>query len=488
MKKLTLNPVMYSISATIFCCISFNSFAQLYIPAGASLNMTGSALLYAGASVINDGTLDVGTGTLVLERDLTDNGTLNAGSGLVKFTGAETQNLTVGSGASLNNVTLDKSSNSVIAQSNMPAVSGTLSLINGTLDLNNFDLTLNGSVSGGSAASYVKTSGTGKLRRNIAAGQTFLFPVGNSSYNSLQIANNNSAADVFAARVTNEVLDGGLAGSNITRGRVKRTWDIQKTNPNAGGGVNLVFGYSASDATGLLSPIMNHFRSGYWMPQYGSYASTPGSSFSYSGYTGSFSPFSIQEYYTSSLDLKAFIQGYYTGSGTMAQALLNSGISGASSSQSDSLTVTLHDAENGNQIGSAVKTILNTNGTAIAQMQGVSGPHYIAARHRNALETWSATPVVFNTDANYDFSTAANKAYGNNQVNVGGGVFAFWSGDVNRDGAIESADYAQLENDIISILFGYQSTDLTGDGAVESADYALIENNLLNVIFVQKPF
>ena len=109
-------------------------------------------------------------------------------------------------------------------------------------------------------------------------------------------------------------------------------------------------------------------------------------------------------------------------------------------------------------------------------------------RHRNALETWSADPVSFSPNASYDFSDAANKAYGSNQKNMGGGVFALWSGDVNGDGAIESADYATTENDILSVLFGYVTTDITGDGVVESADYALLENNLLQVIFVQRPF
>jgi hypothetical protein len=73
-------------------------------------------------------------------------------------------------------------------------------------------------------------------------------------------------------------------------------------------------------------------------------------------------------------------------------------------------------------------------------------------------------------------------------VQVAGGKFALWSGDVNQDGAIESSDFAQLENDILSILFGYHVTDLTGDGVVESDDYELMENNILRVIFVARPF
>jgi hypothetical protein len=104
------------------------------------------------------------------------------------------------------------------------------------------------------------------------------------------------------------------------------------------------------------------------------------------------------------------------------------------------------------------------------------------------METWTASPVVMDTLANYDFTINANKAYGNNQINMGAGVFALYSGDVNQDGAIESSDYFQMENDVINILFGYLNTDLTGDGAVESSDYFLMENNIIQTIFVQRPF
>jgi len=105
------------------------------------------------------------------------------------------------------------------------------------------------------------------------------------------------------------------------------------------------------------------------------------------------------------------------------------------------------------------------------------------------METWSANPVnMSGVVVDYDFSSSANKAYGDNQVDVGGGVYALWNGDVNQDGMIENTDYTLMENDVLSILFGYYSTDLTGDGVVENSDYTLMENNVLTIIFVAKPF
>ncbi|MBK7253155.1 MAG: hypothetical protein IPI04_04345 [Ignavibacteria bacterium] len=46
-------------------------------------------------------------------------------------------------------------------------------------------------------------------------------------------------------------------------------------------------------------------------------------------------------------------------------------------------------------------------------------PYYIEVTHRNALSTWSATPVSFvNSDASIAFSVDANYAYGNNEIQV----------------------------------------------------------------------
>lgn len=187
-------------------------------------------------------------------------------------------------------------------------------------------------------------------------------------------------------------------------------------------------------------------------------------------------------------NIKVFIQGYYQGGGNMASALQNSNISGATSSQSDSITIELHNSSNGALVGTPVKTILSTTGNATVDFSTLTGSYYLVIRHRNALETWSASPISFSGTISYDFTTAANKAFGDNQVNMGGGAFAMYSGDVNQDGAIESADYSSMENDVLNILFGYNNTDLNGDGVVESSDYALMENNVLQIIFVARPF
>jgi hypothetical protein len=176
------------------------------------------------------------------------------------------------------------------------------------------------------------------------------------------------------------------------------------------------------------------------------------------------------------VNLKAFIQGYYVASSaSMRPVLENSGVAGATSSQCDTISVEIHDGTTGNIIGTPVRTVLNTNGTAMASFPALTGSHYIVIRHRNALETWSAAPVTMGDSVSYDFTTSASQAYGNNQVSVASGVFALWSGDLNQDGAIPL------------ILFGYERSDLTGDGVVESSDYLLMENNIPFILFTQRP-
>jgi len=175
----------------------------------------------------------------------------------------------------------------------------------------------------------------------------------------------------------------------------------------------------------------------------------------------------------------------------MASVMLNSGVAGATSTQCDTIIVEIRDGSNGSLIGSPVKTVLNTDGTAQATFAGLSGSQYIVLKHRSALETWSAAPVAMGATVNYDFTTAATQAYGSNLVNVGSvnaPVFALFNGDFNRDGNIGSADYTQMENDVLSVLFGYNATDVTGDGVVESADYSLMGNNILQGIIMAKPY
>jgi hypothetical protein len=145
----------------------------------------------------------------------------------------------------------------------------------------------------GTGTNYFMTNSTGVLKRSVGNAGTFAFPVGNSAYNPVSITNNSGAADEFNLRVLDEVYRDGTSGSVLTSPRVKRTWLIGKTNANAGSGIDFVFNWNTGESTsGLNSPRLYHYNGTEWEKQTGTTSSTS-SSLTYTGYTGTFSPFTI---------------------------------------------------------------------------------------------------------------------------------------------------------------------------------------------------
>jgi len=192
------------------------------------------------------------------------------------------------------------------------------------------------------------------------------------------------------------------------------------------------------------------------------------------------------------INLKAFIQGFYIGSGQM-----NATIDPENRpTLCDTLVLQLADDPDPNHISYSSSAVMNTDGTAAFLFPGIAAGRkfYLALHHRNAMETWSASPVRIINDVSYDFSTAPSQAYGSNQADLGDGNFGLWSGDVSdgvtsgtQDGVIEAADYSELENAVQQVIFAYHVDDITGDHVVEALDYSLIENNVQLVIFLARP-
>lgn len=192
------------------------------------------------------------------------------------------------------------------------------------------------------------------------------------------------------------------------------------------------------------------------------------------------------------LNLRAFIQGYYIGN-QMMTAVVNPVLY---PTLCDTIIVELANESPPYNILYTVKSVLATDGTGNFSFPPsvLNQSFYIVAKHRNALETWSSVPVAFNsTSVLYDFSTTAGKAYGNNLANMDG-EFCFYSGDVSdgitpgtQDGIINKDDNDSLENSLSLFTTGYSVYDLTGDGLVESADFSLIGTNINQGISVMRP-
>jgi hypothetical protein len=168
------------------------------------------------------------------------------------------------------------------------------------LGINNLTLGSNiSTINVGSPANYFQTTGSGKVVREISSGTSRLLPVGNLYYNPLTVLNNTGSADFFSARVLDSVCLNGLAGPVVTTPHVKVTWDIDKVNLNTGSGIDMEFGWDATQEIGYINGYkVNHHNGTSWSFAAGTSNTPVGTGYktlTHSGYTGTFSPFAIME-------------------------------------------------------------------------------------------------------------------------------------------------------------------------------------------------
>ncbi|MBV6478420.1 MAG: hypothetical protein HGGPFJEG_01175 [Ignavibacteria bacterium] len=120
-----------------------------------------------------------------------------------------------------------------------------------------------------------------------------------------------------------------------------------------------------------------------------------------------------------------------------------------------------------------------------------TGNYYIVVNHRNTIVTWSKNGGVYLVKGdgsvnNYDFTTSASQAYGNNQI-LKGTKYCIYSGDVNQDGIVDASDVGLIDNDASIGATGYLNNDLTGDSYVDGSDLSIADNNATNFITASRP-
>ena len=187
---------------------------------------------------------------------------------------------------------------------------------------------------------------------------------------------------------------------------------------------------------------------------------------------------------------KVFIQGYYSGAGEMNPVLNYQGES-ALTTITDSVTIELREVNSLSVIAYLGKTTLDVEGefTLIGMPSNLLDETcYMVVKHRNSIETWSAYPISMASYSYFNFTTAANKAYGDNQIEVETGKWAIYSGDINQDGFIDSFDFPALDTDIFNGVSGvYVNTDLNGDCFVDSFDFPIFDTNSYNGVSIITP-
>lgn len=174
-----------------------------------------------------------------------------------------------------------------------------------------------------------------------------------------------------------------------------------------------------------------------------------------------------------SLNLTTIIEGLWNGT-TMVPDTVNTFLRSASSPYQ--------------KIDSAKSYLNNTGNAFIYFTHAPSGLYFIEVDHRNSIQTWSKLTPPFNNSSttNWNFTTAATTAYGDN-LKLKSGKYTNFSGDRNQDGAVDVTDLVDTYNDGNNFLTGYVLSDMNGDSFVDVADNLIVYNNMINFVVVMKP-
>ncbi|RYY96899.1 MAG: hypothetical protein EOO11_12300, partial [Chitinophagaceae bacterium] len=276
---------------------------ELDNPTGLSLSgpvtVTGILRLLEGPLSVS-GTLTVADAALINRG----NGSLTAApsfAGLIGLAYTGTTNISSGFELPAGNIVqsiLMNAPGAVVTLDKPVDLPVSLALLNGVLDIAGNNLSVNaGFIAGGSAASYVRTSGAGVLVIKDVVSETF--PVGNASFNPVTVAS--GLLQDWRVRVEDAVT--GVQAPYNTNKAVSRQWHITPDSampvpvPYA---ATLTFYYDGqSDAPGLFdengSVKVWHFLNGHW--EAASAPQSPGSGFGMRSATATgvtyFSPFAI---------------------------------------------------------------------------------------------------------------------------------------------------------------------------------------------------
>lgn len=173
------------------------------------------------------------------------------------------------------------------------------------------------------------------------------------------------------------------------------------------------------------------------------------------------------------LNLTAMLEGFWDGATLIG----------------DTVKISLHSSVSPYSIEDSAMVKLSSSGTGSLIFSNAAGAnYYISVSHRNSIQTWSKDPVAFTSGGtvDYNFTTASNKAYGNNMT-LKDGKYTFYSGDVNQDEAINLSDVLQIYNGAINFSSGYVVTDVNGDDFTDLTDVLISQNNANYFVTVIKP-
>ncbi|KPL20151.1 MAG: hypothetical protein AMS23_11495, partial [Bacteroides sp. SM1_62] len=209
---------------------------------------------------ISAGVLDCDNNDLDIKGDWINNSDFTEGTGTVTFSGTADQSITSSSGELFYNLTINKSTGSLILNDAV-SVSNTLDMTSGVIETSLGSLTLGISTAIAGTLSYTGGYVFGDFERWIDLAGSYLFPIGKTAYQSLNITINGlvSGGTLNAEFFETDPGSSGLPlfdnPDSIFNSFVDGYWDLSRANGFNLGGANT---YDISlDGTGFTSFTIN---------------------------------------------------------------------------------------------------------------------------------------------------------------------------------------------------------------------------------------
>ncbi|MEO8209580.1 MAG: hypothetical protein ABI840_03380, partial [bacterium] len=415
-------------------------------------------------TINNGGTLDINAKTLMLfgaGTPIAVNGFLLTPGSTIEYNGVAAQNI-VNSNIDYANLKINDTAG-VLCTANF-SIPGTLQITNGDLNLNGkiINLLTTGTLTETPGNTVTGNSGYLVTTRNLNAPNA-LNVAGLGA--SITTAANLGLTEIRRAHNIQTLPSGAQS--------IRRYYTIKPVN-NSNLNASLVFKYDESELNGNTEANLFLFKSTNAGVNYFFDGGTVNAALnqitlnninSFARYTAGSS--------VGTLNLTASIEGLYN----IATSKLNA---------RDSILVQLRNTSSPFSIVDSAKGVLDSI-TLTVNLRFTIAPtdtYYVVVKTRNTIETWSRTgAVIYNSTGitNYNFTTAATQAFGNNMVLIGP-KWSIYTGDVNQDGAVDLADLALIDNDANNFLSGYLPTDLNGDYVVDLADASLADNNAFQFV------
>jgi len=514
-----------------FLLISLGLSAQ-FVNNGATVTIQSGATLRVETDIQNNGTGTItNNGTIEVSGNFTNAATaiLTPSVGLVKFvtaTGSPANATLDAGGDALNNVEMAKTSNHTVTLTSPASMGGNLSFTGAgsKILLGVHDLTMTNAAGTVTATTdhptngYVVTNGTGKFVKVFGSNSTFNFPIGDdiNDYTPISVQFTGSGYS-SSSSIKASVIDLTHPNVNIpatSTSYLSRYWDVDVLNITSIHS-NFTATYIASDVVGTESQIAGASYEGTAWNFNNSSINTVNKTVSVTSLNNN--PDISGKNKDINLNAKVFLSnvsggtmGNYLGtnglvplndpyttvpyagsyfsfvpSGQMAtttQAIINS------NSVIDWVFVELRTGSVGATTVVASKsgllkgdgTIINPDGTAFSFAGITASSYFVAIKHRNHCGFMTNAATALPNASLLDFTNGSLTLYEPNHAalkDIGGGVFAMWTGDSTIDQSVDGGDLNTVRSFSGNIVDEYHRADVNLDGQVDGADVNLTRFN-----------